>query len=736
MTVTTNENAKSDLSRRQFLSVSALAGGGFLLGARLSVPDAGANAGVAQAETILTAFVRIMPDGPVTIIAQNPEIGQGVKTMLPMLIAEELDVSWDQVSVEQAGLDTDLYRGQFAGGSTATPMHYESMRRAGATARAMLLSAASDRLGVPASELETEAGVVHHRASGRSHTYGELAEDAAGRPVPEPDSVSLKDPGDFRIIGTPIAGVDNDAIVTGKPLFGIDVDVPGMKYAVFEKCPVFGGKVMSANLDAVRAAPGVSHAFVIEGGDSPLDALQSGVAIIADTWWAAQQARGQLEVTWDEGPSAEHSSEGFAARAEELAQQPPEESLRADGDFETAAAAAADVIEAAYSYPFIAHAPLEPQNCTAHFSNGKLELWAPTQTPEGARGQCAETLGIAESDVTLHLTRMGGGFGRRLYNDPVVEAARIASEVDFPVKLVWTREDDMQHDPYRPGGFHFLKGAVDADGGIVGWHNHFVSYGQGGRFSASAGLRDREFPQGFIPNFSLVTSRMPLGIPTGALRAPTSNAIAFVIQCFIDELAHTAGKDPLQVRLDLLDQAVASGAETQLDAARMRAVVAAVGERSGWGEPLPDGTAKGVAFHYSHRGYFAEVIQATVARDGEVTVDQVWAVGDVGSQIINPLNAENQVQGAVLDGLGQALYQEITFRGGRTRQGNFNNFFLLTLRESPPVDVHFLKTDFPPSGLGEPALPPAPAALCNAIFAATGKRVRSLPITNHDLSWG
>ncbi|MGD8816148.1 MAG: molybdopterin-dependent oxidoreductase [Acidobacteriota bacterium] len=732
MTTTT----KSDLNRRQFLSVSALAGGGFLLGARISFAGPGTNVGLSQTEATLTAFVRIMPDGPVTIIAQNPEIGQGVKTMLPMLIAEELDVSWDQVRVEQAGLDTDLYRGQFAGGSTATPTHYESMRRAGAAARAMLVAAAADRMGVAASELETEAGVVHHRASGRSLTYAELAEDAAARPVPDPESVPLKDPEDFRIIGTPVPGVDNPAIMNGEPLYGIDVTVPGMKYAVFEKCPVPGGKVVRANLDAARSAPGVTHAFVIEGGDSPLDALQSGVAIIADTWWAAQEARGVLEVTWDEGSTAAQSSVAFAARAQELAGQEPQESMRVDGDFDAAVASAAGVVEGAYSYPFISHVPLEPQNCTAHFSGGKLEMWAPTQTPESARRQCAEMLGIAESDITIHLTRMGGGFGRRLYNDPVVESARIASEVDFPVKLLWSREDDVRHDLYRPGGFHFLKGAVDERGDIVAWRDHFVSFGQGGRFSSSAGMRAEEFPQGFIPNFSLVASMMPLGIPTGALRAPTSNAIAFVMQSFIDELAHAANKDPLQVRLDMLDRAVASGADTQLNAARMRAVVAAVGERSGWGEPLPQGTGKGVAFHFSHRGYFAEVIQASVSRNGQVTVDQVWAVGDVGSQIINPLNAESQVQGAVLDGLGQALYQEITFAGGRTQQSNYHNFLLLGLAEAPPVDVHFLRTDFSPTGLGEPALPPAPAALCNAIFAATGKRVRSLPLSKQDLSWG
>jgi isoquinoline 1-oxidoreductase beta subunit len=509
-----------------------------------------------------------------------------------------------------------------------------------------------------------------------------------------------------------------------------------MKYAVFEKCPVFGGKVASANLDAVRSAPGVTHAFVIEGGASPLDALQGGVAIIADTWWAAQQAREQLEVTWNEGPSAAHSSEGFAARAQELAGQPPEEALRVDGDFDAAVVAAASVVEAEYAYPFIAHAPLEPQNCTAHFSGGKLEMWAPTQTPERARGQCAELLGIPESDITIHLTRMGGGFGRRLYNEPVVETARIAREVDFPVKLVWTREDDMRHDPYRPGGFHFLKGGVGANGEIVAWRNHFVTFGEGEKVAPSAALAPVEFPQGFVANFALDVSTMPLGVPTGALRAPGSNAIAFVMQSFLDELAHAAKKDPLQFRLDLLDRTAAAGTKTALDAKRMRAVLAAVGERSGWGKTkLAAGTGRGVAFHYSHSGYFAEVVQVTVAKQGDVTVEQVWVVGDVGSQIINPLNAENQVQGSVIDGLGEAFHQEITLEGGSVKQSNFHQFGLLKIGEAPPVDVHFLLTDNAPTGIGEPALPPAPPALCNAIFAATGKRVRSLPLSKHDLSW-
>ncbi|HVS16518.1 MAG TPA: molybdopterin cofactor-binding domain-containing protein [Thermoanaerobaculia bacterium] len=724
-------------SRRQFLSVSALAGGGMLLGARFALTGPrGVGAAAVDAEATLNAYVRIAPDGLVTIVAQNPEIGQGVKTMLPMLIAEELDVSWDRVRVEQADLDTELYRGQFAGGSMATPMHYDSMRRVGAAGRALLVAAAAERWGVVASELETSEGVVHHRASGKSAPYGELATEAAGLDAPDARSLALKDAKDFKIIGTPKPGVDNPAIVTGKPLYGIDVSLPGMKYAVFEKCPVFGGKVKSANLDAVRAAPGVAHAFVVEGGSNPLEGLQSGVAIVADTWWQANQARETLEVVWDEGSAAAQSSEGFAERALELAKEPPQQSLRADGDLAAGLQSAVEVVEAAYSYPFLAHATLEPQNTTAQFKGGKLELWAPTQTPQGARKEVADLLGISEGAVTLHLTRMGGGFGRRLYNDPVLEAARIAKEVDAPVKLVWTREDDMRHDLYRPGGFHFLKGGVDAEGRIVAWRDHFVSFGEGAQFSASAAMAPVEFPQGFIANFALDASKMPLGVPTGALRAPTSNAISFVIQSFLDELAHAAGRDPLQLRLDLLDAAIAAGTRTQMDAKRMRAVVALVGERSGWGKTeLAAGTGMGVAFHFSHRGYFAEVVQATVSQRGRVTVDQIWVVGDVGSQIVNPLNAVNQVQGAVLDGLAQALHQQITFEAGRTHQSNFHNFDLLTIAETPPIDVHFLKTDHPPTGLGEPALPPVPPALCNAIFAATGKRVRSLPLAGQDLSW-
>ena len=738
------------IARRDFVRVTALAGGGLLLGAWL---DFGANgvleaqevgdAGRVRADFAPNAFIRIAADGQVTIIAKNPEIGQGVKTMLPMIIADELDVPWESVTIEQAMSDPAKYGGQSAGGSTATPNNWEPLRRAGAAGRMMLVTAAAQQWGVAESELTTRDGAVHHAGSGRKLAYAELVARAATLSPPAPDAVRLKDPKDFRIIGRAIGGVDNRKIVTGQPLFGIDVTVPGMLHAVFEKAPVFGAKVASANLDEVKALPGVKQAFVVDGGTA-LNGLLGGVAIVADTWWNARSARNRLRVAWADHPTSAQSSAAFKAKADEWFAQAPQRSLRADGDV-AAALAGGKRVDATYEYPFLAHATLEPQNCTAAYRDGKLEIWAPTQNPQSGRQLVASTLGLKPEDIAIHIVRSGGGFGRRLNNDYMVEAAWIARAAGAPVKLLWTREDDIRHDFYRPAGFHKLAGAVDAQGKVVAWQDHFVSFGEGDGFAPSANIGAGEFPAAFVPNFALGVSTMPLGVPTGFLRAPGSNALSFVFQSFIDELAHAAGKDPVQFRRDLLASYIAPpppppgtrGGAQVLNPERMRGVLDLVAEKSGWGaRRLPRGSGMGVAFHFSHRGYFAEVVQATVSRQGQLKVDKVWVAGDVGAHIINPSGAVNQVQGSVLDGIGEALAQEVVIERGAARQSNFHDFPLLRLTQAPPVEVHFRTTAFPPTGMGEPALPPVVPALTNAIFAATGKRIRSLPLSKHDLSWG
>lgn len=730
------------LDRRGFLRVTGIAGGGLLIGTSLTYRARDAQGTELAADDFSpNAFIKISGDGRITIIAKNPEIGQGVKTSMPQLIAEELDVDWASITIEQADSDPSRYGSQVAGGSTATPTNWEPLRRAGAVGRALMVSAAAQTWNVPESECATMGdATVMHRPSQRRLRYAELAAKAATLPVPDAASVRMKAPTEYRIIGKPIGGVDNAKIVRGAPLFGIDVTVPGMLHAQFVKAPVFGARVASANLDEIKRMRGVRDAFVIEGG-TQLAGLLPGVAIVADSYWNSRVARNALKVTWADHPTSRQSSDGFRSRATELLAGEPQRPLFIQGD-PVGTLRNARVVEAEYEYPFLAHASLEPMNCTAHFVDGKLEIWAPTQNPQSGRALVANTLGIEQSNITIHIVRSGGGFGRRLNNDYMVEAAAIAKQVGAPVKLVWTREDDIQHDFYRPAGYHKLRGAVDASGKLVAWDNHFVTFGEGDSYAQAAAVGGSEFPAGCIPNFRLATSVMPLGVPTGFLRAPTSNAIAFVYQSFIDELAHAAGKDPLQFRRDLLDAfnpppPPSSGPRPSfMDASRMRGVLDLVAEMSGWGtKQLPRGTGMGVAFHFSHRGYFAEVVQATVARNGTLTVDKVWVAGDVGSVIINPSGALNQVRGSVLDGISEALAQEITIEGGAAKQSNFNDFPLLRMRGVPPVEVQFKLTDHPPTGMGEPALPPVIPALTNAIFVATGKRIRSLPLNKHNLSW-
>ena len=730
------------LNRREFIRVSALAGGGFFLS--LALPSEGwAQAAHALDDTakVFTPgpFIKITPEGIITILAKNPETGQGVKTSLPMIVAEELDADFSTVVIEQAALRGDV-GAQFAGGSRSTPDNYLRLRLAGATARAMLLTAAAQTWNVRTDELTTSNGKVIHAASGRVLTYGQLATKAATLPIPDEKTIKLKSEDEFKVLGSRIGGVDNPLIVTGQARFGIDQKLPGMVYAAYEKCPVFGGKLISANLDRLKSLPGVLDVFALEGTDN-INGLLPGVAIIGTSTWATFSAKRQLQAVWDESAGPGHSTEAYAARAAELAAAGGT-NVRTDGDVATAFATAAKVVEGAYFYPFLNHATLEPQGCTAWARDGGIEFWTTSQTPGSGQELVASTLNIPKDKLKLNLVRGGGGFGRRLANDYLVEAAAIALRTKgAPVKLTWTREDDMRHCFYRPAGFHFLKGAVDGQGRLSAWHNHFVSFGYKGteQPASSAGLSPNELPARFIPNYRLDQSLMPTIVPTGPMRAPGSNGLAFVMQSFIDELAHAAGRDPVEFRLELLgdDRSVppTSGRGTPYDTGRMKGVVRLAAEKSGWGlRQLPKGEGQGIAFHFSHQGYVAMVAHVAVAPDGTLKVRHVTAAIDVGP-IINLSGAENQIQGSIIDGLSAAWLQEITHDRGRTVQSNFNDYPLLRATETPAMSVHFIQSKNPPTGLGEPGYPVVPPAICNAIFAATGKRIRQLPISRSDLRW-
>jgi isoquinoline 1-oxidoreductase beta subunit len=739
----------SEMDRRTFLQATTVAGGGLMIA--LYTPEILAQRGGGPGNAPLplaSSYITINPDNTFTIVAQNPETGQGIKTALPMLIADELDVDWSQVTIRQADYDNTKYISQTEGGSRAIPTHYTRMRQAGAGGRALMIAAAAQQWGVPAGELTTGSGMVRHAGSGRSATYASLAGRAATLTPPVPADLRLKDPKDFKIIGKGLAGVDNMAITTGKPIFSVDVSLPGMLSAVFEKCPVFGGSAVSANLDEIKKLPGIRHAFIVAGptaGARGPAGPASGVAIVADRWWQAQNARKSLQVIWDEGPVATQSSAGYAAQAQQLSatrasQKPAGGGQSADiGDVDAAFATAAKIVEASYVFPLLAHAPLEPQNSTAHFKDGKLEIWSPSQIPNP--GQVAASAGIQAGDVLMHLVRAGGGFGRRLNSDYDIEVARIARMVSdervaagmatVPVKLLWTREDDMHHDQYRPGGFHYFKAGLDAEGRMVAFRDYVAS--------TSSVVPANEFPRGFVANFRVFSDPVaPFGIPTGALRAPGTNGVSFVMQSFIDEVAVAAGKDPLQFRLDLLASPVAGGAATPgagFNASRARGVLEAVRDMSNWNRraSLPKGTALGCAFQFAHAGYVAYV---AIGADKKVKVNKAWAAVDVGRQIVNPSTSINLVQGGFIEAMSHLMAWEITIEKGRVVQNNFGQYQPARMMQAPPlIEVKFLQTDYDPTGLGEPALPPALPAVTNAIFAATGARIRHLPLARNGYTW-
>ncbi|HVB88234.1 MAG TPA: molybdopterin cofactor-binding domain-containing protein [Candidatus Dormibacteraeota bacterium] len=736
---------KIQINRRSFLKVTAMAGGGMLLALYASpLDEVFAQMRFPEVKLVPASFVMIHPDNTFTIMAKNPETGNGVRTMLPMIIAEELDVDWKSVKVEQADVDSAKYGLQIEGGSTAVPLNWMAMRQIGRAGRQMIVAAAAQTWSVPESECTTKSGTVQHEGSGKSATYAELATKAATMPVPNFQTLKFKDPKDYAIIGHPTADVDDEKIVGGKPLYGIDVSLPGMLGAVFVKCPVFGGKAVSANLDEIKQLPGVRHAFIVEGNGN-ISELSSGVAIVADQWYQANHAREKLKVQWDEGPTASESSEGYLQQAQALAPQKPQQILRHDGDVDSAFGNAAHVVEAFYAYPFLSHATMETRNTTASYKDGKLEIWTTSQLPGIGVMPLSQFLKMSPKDITVHMIRGGGGFGRGLVNDYFFEAAYIAKTVGggVPVKLLWTREDDMHHDFYRPAGYHSLKAGVDANGKIIAWKNHFISFGSNGRFASAANMEADEFPARFVPNYELGTSMMPTGIPTGAMRAPGSNAIAFVIQSFIDELANASGKDSVEFLVDLLNveplPAPTGGMGMRgapYIAARMRACVERARDNSGWGKrTLPANTALGIGAHFCHMGYFADVAEVTVTGN-QVKVNKIWTVGDIGSQIINPTRAQNIVAGGIIDGMSQLMDYEINIDHGRATESNFNGYEPVRLTEAPPdIHIEFLNTKYAPTGLGEPPLPPVLPAIANAIFKVTGKRARRLPLKREGFSW-
>jgi isoquinoline 1-oxidoreductase subunit beta len=735
------------IHRRTFLQMTVLAGGGFVLGL-YERPFARAQGRPAPPPLAPLAFIRIASSGTVTIMARGPEIGQGIRTMLPMLIAEELDADWSTVHVEQADLDEAKYGPQFAGGSMSTPIGWEPLRRIGAAARQILVAAAAAEWGVPAAECTTASGRVLHAALGKTANYGELADRLATLTPPPPDQIRLKDPKDYRIIGHSKPNVDNRAIVTGKPLFGIDIELPGMLHAVIEKCPVYGGKVKTANTDEIKKFPGVRHLLLIEGTLSTETVvpnepgMEPGIAVVADTWWQAQQARRALKVEWDFGPGYSQSTDQFARRAAELLQQPPANTLHSYGDLEQAFKGASKVVEATYAYPFLAHGTLEPMGTTASFSNGRLEIWTTSQTPGEGRRLVAKAVGLEEAAITVHMIRAGGGFGRRLMNDYMVEAAWLAKQAGAPVKLIWAREDDIAHDAYRAGGFHGLKAGIDAQGKLIAWRQHFITYGDGSRTATGADIDATEFPSGRVPNYALYSSAMPLLLRTGWLRAPGVNAICFVGQSFLDEVAVAAGRDPLDLQLELLSAPLIplTGAHQEegdppLNPDRLKGVLQLVAEKSNWRQrQRPPGRGMGIAAYYCHLGYFAEVAEVSVDAQNRVTVHHVWAAGDVGSHIINPRAAENLCFGGILEGLSH-MGQEITLVDGSVQQTNYHQHPMLRMRQAPQIEVFWKITDFSPTGLGEPTLPPVIPAVANAIFAATGKRIRTLPLQKSGFSF-
>jgi isoquinoline 1-oxidoreductase beta subunit len=696
-------------SRRDFLKKVSLSGGGLLLGFHLFDAEAAETVSIlsqkASEAAGFNSYVSIATDGIVTIFSPNPELGQNIKTSFAMIVAEELEADWSKVKVLQAHLDTTKFDRQLTGGSGAIPHSWKRLRTAGATARQLLVNVAANRWKVQETECVAEKGFVLHKASGRKLGYGELAAEAATLSAPK--EVKLKDPKDFKLIGKPIKNVENKNIITGKPLFGIDVYREGMVYAVIERPPAFGLKLKSANTEALKALPGITDVVV----------FKNNVAIVGKSTWDVFRAKGEVQAEYETVKTLESSSDHDRLFTEMLDKKEVRTG-RKDGDVETAFKSAAKIVKAEYECPFVPHNPMEPMNFFADVREGKAELVGPTQTPQAARKAVSDMLKIPESNVTVEITRLGGGFGRRLKWDYVLEAAELSSIIKKPVKLMWTREDDMTGGSYRPAVRYRFEAALDANGNLIGYKC------RGAGINVGNSTRPDNFPSGAIDNLLIEYADHNSAITTGAWRAPVTNFLAFAEQSFLDEIAKEAGKDPVQMRLDLLKRAKEKPVGAiRYDIDRMETVIRTVAEKAQWGKK--PGVHQGFSVYFSHASYVAQIAEAAM-KDGKPVVKKIYAVSDCGV-VINKSGALHQVMGAITDGLGTAMYGKLSFRKGEPEQRNFNRYRLIRIKEVPAIEASFIDNGKEPTGLGEPALPPTGGAVSNALFKATGIRVRKQP---------